>query len=490
MSVSKIELQKIIEPGILNQMPDCQYIVKWGMPERLVSWNRLDVGMRTLYLNLKNKTPELADLIYYEDLRAQSLGTLVDPDNSSKSDFNIFKSVFDEISTAISINGFDPKKTVLPVSTTGSILNGGHRLSAALVHQKAVAYVQTGLPPITCDYKYFFERAVSDRLIEQAVLQLLKYMENGFVAFLWPSGAKNISKSECLFDNVVYKKGLALTSKGALNLLFQCYHHMEWVGTEENGYRGLYQKLIECFPTCGEVLMIIFQAERGIDQVREIKQKIRDINGTGYSSVHITDTQVELLRLANLLCNENGLHYLNNANLINARHVEHIAELVEQSRVAGVSPENFLLDGSWLLELYGLRKAEDIDIIAATGHQDIYQLLGYDPRDKEIVHHRKDTNTLIYDPENHFYLFGLKFVGFSQLTFMKKNRAEPKDILDVRLMAALIENSQLQILKTRTLQKFLYVRIRSRRLLFSFASDFLRAVGLYKLVRIIYRTLK
>lgn len=488
--VSKNELYFRIEPGIFNKIPEGQYSIDYCSPNSLATWNRLDLGMRVIYLKLKNKIPELAERFYFEDLRAQTLGSLIDPDNSSKYNFNIFKSIFDEVSSEIKLNGFDHRKTVLPVSAAGSILNGGHRLSAALFHQKEVAYILTDLPPITCDYKYFFDREVPVVFIEQAVLQLLKYMKNGFVAFLWPSGLKKISETEFLFDNIIYKKKLTLTSKGALNLLYQCYHHMDWIGTEENRYQGLHQKLIECFPANGDILMIIFQAKKGIDQVCKLKKKIRDINGIGYSSVHITDTPEESLRIASLLCSENGLHYLNNANLISAQNLERIAQIAKRATIAGVSSDDFLIDGSWLLDLYGLRRAEDIDIIASSSKQNIYRDMEFESRKKEIKHHQKDPDLLIYDAENFFYLFGLKFIGFNQLAVMKKNRNEPKDFLDVTLMQALLENKKFRIYKTRLQQKILYIRIRSRRFFIDYSSHFLKMIGLYGLARFVYLRLK
>jgi len=92
---------------------------------------------------------------------------------------------------------------------------------------------------------------------------------------LWPSGKSKLIETKALFDHIIYKKRLPLTTKGALNLLFQCYHHMDWIGTEANNYKGLHQKLIECFPDSGEAVMIIFQSSDGIDHVRSIKEKIR-----------------------------------------------------------------------------------------------------------------------------------------------------------------------------------------------------------------------
>ncbi|WP_031388661.1 hypothetical protein [Desulfonatronum thiodismutans] len=467
-------------------MPEVKYTVHWAPPEELVKWNRLDIGMRTLYLKLKNKTPDLAEKIYFEALRAQTLGSLVDPDNPKKSDFNIFKKVFDEVSNEIYSKNFDIEKTLLPVSKNGSIINGAHRLSAALFHGKDVAFIQTTLPSIICDHQYFFNCAVPLRIIEQSVIQFLHYARNCFIAFLWPSSSINIHLAEKLFGNIIYKKKISLTNKGAINLLYQCYHHMDWFGDEYSNYRGLYQKLFECFPKLDDVNMIIFQADAGIGHVRVIKEHIRVVNGHGYSSIHITNTHEETLRLASLLCNENGLHYLNHAELLKGKHHQILNQVLSLSNENNIHTNEFAIDGSWLLELYGLRESNDVVILTASGRDDIYRSLNIDSPAEAVKYHGKSVNELVYNPDNHFFLFGVKLIGLQQLINMKRNRREAKDLSDVQLMSGLIENKRLEMLRVRLVQRWLYARIQMRKNIFNLVGIILRCIGLYQPVRAMY----
>jgi len=488
--IFKRDLSYRLEPSILNKMSGDCYEVEWVAPGQLVTWNRLDIGMRISYLDLIDRVADLADNIYYQDLRAQTLGSLIDPDNSSKFNFDVFKKIFTEISREIMLSGFDEEKSLLPIATNGSILNGGHRLSAALFHGKDVAYVQTLLPSIVCDYRYFYERAVSTSIIEMSVLQLLKYASNTHVAFLWPSGKSKISETEKLFKNIVYKKKLTFTDQGALNLLFQCYQHMDWIGEEDSGYSGLHQKLYECFPSDKIVTFIIFQEGSGPDQVKLLKQRIRDINGIGFSSVHITDTKEEVLRIANLLCNDNGVHYLNNAKLIKRKHILRIAGLFEQARRAKVDPDSFTVDGSYLLELYGIRQEDGLDVLAASCCDSVYALLGFNGRTKQLCYHNKAANEIVYNPENHFSLFGVKFVGFPQLIAMKVSRGGGKDINDLRLASAVTDKRCMSALRARIEQNLLYLRIRAKHNFFKYAAAPLKSIGLYGAVRRIYRYLR
>ena len=488
MNLSKNDLKEKVEPGIWHRLSEKNYKVQWLHPKELVTWNRFDIGMRTLYLRIRDHVPKLADKIYYEDLKAQSLGTMVDPDNSNKNSWEAFQEVFDTVANSIAEQGFDPSKTLLPVSATGSILNGGHRLSAALVYGKEVSCVYTDLPPITCDYKYFFDRDVPADIIERAARQLIRYAEHVFLAFLWPSGADALAQTEKLFDKIIYKKIIHLKGNAPFNLLYQCYHHMDWVGKEASGYQGLQQKRMECFPGGeGEVLVIAFQATGGVPEVRAVKERIREINGIGYSSVHITDTKEEAIRISEIVFNENGRHYLNYAQPITAGAKEILEQLLNRAVDRGVDPEYFMVDGSWLLELYGIRNAEDIDIVASSAADDVYQTLSFEARQKEMVFHGKSEEELIFDSANHFQLFGIKLVGFCQLQHMKTARGQPKDKNDVKLMACLVENRPWQAMRVRLKQKMIYARLRTRKKFFSLVRKLLKLTGLYHPVRIIWQ---
>jgi hypothetical protein len=131
---------------------------------------------------------------------------------------------------------------------------------------------------------------------------------------LWPSAVGAREEALSHFSNIIFSKDLKLTSNGAFNILYELYKHMDWVGNERNGYSGIQQKLLECFPRLDKVKVIVFQAKE-FDDVLAIKEKIRNIYNIGFSSIHITDTKEEAIRISRLLFNENGLHFLNYGQL-------------------------------------------------------------------------------------------------------------------------------------------------------------------------------
>jgi hypothetical protein len=486
VKLSKNELRGRLEEHLWKQLPDSVFEIKWVKPSSLLTWNRLDIAMRTLYLELEKRLPALADQIYYQDVRAQSLGALVDPDNAVKNSFPVYKEVFCQVSEDVLARGFDAGTSIIPVSRSRSLLNGGHRVSSALFHGKDVAIIETELREVVCGYEYFWDRGVSKETIEHAVTKIVSLVDNAFVAFLWPSGISKIPDVTKLFDRVVYKKQLNLSEKGKLNLLSECYRHMDWVGSERSGFVGLKEKLVECFPNSSPVTMVVFQSPRGVEEARELKQNIRSINGIGYSSIHITDDAEETLRLVQLLCNDNGLHFLNHAQLVTEKNLETIRGIRDAAISCSLSFNDFAVDGSWLLELYGLRRANDIDILSISASSKAEACFGYESREREIVFHGKPATEVVLDPANFFWWQGVKFVSFQQLRAMKMSRSEPKDLVDVKLMHSASKSSRYRRTRLRLWQEAIFLQVRLRKKTVRVLVPVLKRFHLHSFVRTVY----
>jgi hypothetical protein len=235
--------------------------------------------------------------------------------------------------------------------------------------------------------------------------------------------------------------------------------------------------------------VIAFQASDGIDQVKKIKEQIRKINNIGFSSVHITDNKEECKHLAHLLFNDNGLHFLNYARPGQRQGISKLVQLFNDASQKCFDLENFVIDGSFVLELYGLRKADDTDLLMAD-RSNGYEILGFPSREQEIAYHELQANEIIFNPAHYFIYHKVKIIGFSQLLKMKKNRAEHKDILDVQMMAAMINDNKWRRIASTIRQKILYAKIKGKFQFWKIVNIVLTKIGLYEVVRIIYRRLR
>jgi len=488
--IIKSKLFSRIEPFIYDKLDKEQYEFFEDKAIKLLTWNRLDLGFKLNYLELKDKVPNYAKDIYHQDIKSQTLGTFEEFGNKNKDSFEEYVKHFDTIYNNIKQNGFNSENSFVPLSDRNTIINGAHRVASLIYLEEKVKAVKLELPIMTCDYKYFFERNVPEYIIEAAVLKFIEYSENTFIAFLWPSGSHNLNESVTKFSKIIYKKSIKLDVKGAFNLLYHLYSHMSWVGNSENDYQGIKQKLIECFPTFSPFTMIAFQSN-SIEDVKQIKSGVRSINNIGFSSIHITDTKEEAISISQLLLNENGLHYLTFGNPTKFLSVEHCLNkyinLIERNNI---DKNSIVLDGSVVLALYGLRKNNDLDYISSVELKSLELTSNIDSHDDVLVYHQVDKQELIYNPKYYFYFKGIKIVSLKQVYHMKNCRGETKDIHDCKMMDAYISDNRLALSLIRIKQYYYYSKIKFKIRFKNVLFRFLKKLKLYNFVRMIFNYIK
>ena len=117
-----------IEPFIFNSLNKKTYDVVEVNPTILLTWNRLDIAFRIFYLKFKNKNLKLATSIYLEIIRAQTIGNYKEYGNEKKTSKTDFIESFNKTFNDIKLNGFNEKKTLIPLSKNRSILNGAPKV--------------------------------------------------------------------------------------------------------------------------------------------------------------------------------------------------------------------------------------------------------------------------------------------------------------------------------------------------------------------------
>ncbi len=484
---SKQNLKAQVEPSILKKLrEENKYEVIDLMAIKLLTWNRLDLAFKLFYLDNKDRIREFAHEVYKQDIKAQTLGSFEEFDNNEKNDFPKYLEAFAQTYDDIRANGFNPEKSLIPLSKEYTILNGAHRIASAVHLNKTVKCIDTKLPIVTCDYRYFLERNVPQDILEIVVQTFIEYAQDTYIAFLWPSG--NDRKEEALskFNNVVYHKKIKFTPQGGLNLIIELYKHMNWLGDQVNGFRGAKQKLIECFPKFDSFDIVVFQSN-SINKVRSIKDEIRKIYNIGYSSIHITDTKEEATRIAKLIFNENGRHFLNYASPWKFEStLTRISQLQEFLDLNNIQNEDFLVDGGQTLYLYGLRNTEDVDYFVNEELKIFNNFPNFNKHDNELEYHKQNKNTLIYDPHFHFYYNEIKFVSFDQLYHMKKRRNEKKDYIDCNLMEAFLSRDNFKLKLFNLKQKLLYSKIKIYKSIHDSGIKILKVLHLYKFFQKLY----
>ena len=484
--IQKDDLENLVEPFVVDLLTASSYDIDLVAPERLLTWNRLDLAFKLLFLELKERHPKLALQIYREDIRCQTLGTFTEHENETKNTFEKYVSTFEKIERSIRGGGFNPRKSLVPLSGTGSIFNGAHRVASAIKENVPTYCLRTELPIHVCDYRFYQRHGVAAELIEMAVRKHIEYANNIYIGFLWPSGIGNAKKSEETIPNVVYRKTISLSLNGKRNLLFELYKHMDWIGTKKDGFSGIDTKLVECFSNQSDITVVAFQSE-SIDAVRQIKEQVRRIHDIGFSSIHITDTKDEARRISELIFNENGLHFLDHAKWHKYDTEQRIEEFGELLHATRTNPSDVVVDGSFILALYGLRDAHDVDFLSS---QEVdCSNSDFEAHDDQLGYHGVEKIDLLFDPRYSFVYSGLKFVSFKQLRRMKMNRDEAKDRHDAAAMTRLLESPSMKHIIGRIIQRMFFFQLRARATIRKYLVLSFKKVGLYDSARRLYWSL-
>jgi len=225
---------------------------------------------------------------------------------------------------------------------------------------------------------------------------------------------------------IVYKKTINFTDNGLLRFIYELYDGETWRGyTREDKQLDVTgnSQTNEC------TFYVFIPKNIGVDMVR-LKSGLR-IHCENRHSVHINDTHDEALRYANQILNENSIHHLNygqqlsptNQKLFNVYRTELNDKYNDKC-----------IDSSFVLALYGLREAKDLDYLHAVNTISFTTVDGINSHNSELKYYDCSVDDILYDPRKHFYTRGCKVATLETVRDMKINRNEEKDRNDIELI--------------------------------------------------------
>jgi hypothetical protein len=474
------------EPHLDAILQSEKYAIESVSPLELFTHNRFDLAIKLLYLDNKLYNDTFSRRIYADHIRALTVGSFRELGNDQKSNLKSFEDTFSELYSSICSNGFDAKKSLVPLSQNGTIVNGAHRVTCAIALKKPVKCVKIDTLDYVYDYKFFRDSGLNQSMLDAATIKFVETGKNVFIATIWPAAKGDLLAAEKIIPNIIYKKQINLNANGGANLISIVYQGCSWLGNLEQGFPGVSAKLVKCFAGSNPVIAIAFQAPT-LSSVKEIKTDIRNIFGIGKHSIHITDTKEEAVTVARLLFNDNAVHFLNYAKPSKFQStfdkIERFKCFLKKNEF---NPNEFALDAGMVLSLYGLREASDIDYLYIGEAPITFDSDHINHHDDSLPYHGDSEADLVMDPANYFYFDDIKFVSFSQLYRLKKNRMHTKDKNDLLMMRGMDENKKVTAIIGVVKQKFTFARIR----VYHQTLDILRSVGLYKIVRWGYRKLR
>ena len=477
-------LSGLIDAALLAELGSEPKDVIGAQPQ--LTANRFDVAFKLLLADnfSEERLAVFNTEAYLAHVKAFGLGEFKEPGNLEKSNKEAFLADFRSIYSSLCADGFDDKKSVVPIANDGSILNGAHRVAAAMSLGCDVAVSRVDIEPACYDYKYFARRDVDTVYMDAAALKYAEYSNNTFLAIVWPSAKGLGVKIEKTLGSVVYQKDVHLTDKGAHNLIAECYMGEPWLGERSGGYAGVKGKYVECFKGGTDIRCYLFECA-SLDKVLEAKERVRELFGLGKHSIHITDTKDETLSLSRLIFNGAGLDFLNYAITTQFANTDNkINKIKGCIKRGGHSADEYIFDTGIVLEVFGLREASDIDYLTQIGG--VLEAPGMDRHESSIY----DLSEVFNFSLASFYFRGLRFISLKKLKDFKTIRGEFKDKSDVASIGLLLANDgrvNISLLIRKKISFWLY------RLFFKTRNGFislLKGLGLFNFVRSIYRKLK
>ncbi len=250
---------------------------------------------------------------------------------------------------------------------------------------------------------------------------------------LWPKYVKNLTstKVESLLKNpeVINWTQRVLTKNALRNLLIQLYLIKD--NNIENCKKNVSRRLKELWDKCGVCYFILVEPS-GIP----VEPK---------SSFRIEKAD-DIMMVVNSICFPNSLHFIFNGNPFKYPNtLSSILKFRDLLSVQHTCIEDYLVDSSSVLSLYGIRQANDLDYLT-TSRDNIESVKGIDEHgDDQKIYYSTPISDLIYDHSHHFGFCNIKILSLRDLLLFKQTRykqnGDIKDLIDIKLIQLFLQGA-------------------------------------------------
>lgn len=389
--------------------------------------------------------------IYRERTSAMTGHKLSEPGSDEKNSFDDFIFVLDTLIDDFQNDRFDIDRTLVPVDKDYVPLDGAHRVACAAYfghHIKILRFPDREYQ--FKGYQYLQHELLQTSISDYMALESVKWHDNLYVFFLWPQ-AHNYSEKlkkaqEMIYSNtdVMYDVEYKFSYEAIRNLLIQIYGHMDWLGNIDNEFQNVLMKVDEVWASNGKVQLIIIRGE-SCEYITNLKAQIRDMFGIGLSSCHSTDNMRETCLALNAILNPLSRVFLERAKPTafksSYKLVERFKEIVKSN---SLPMDNFIIDSSMVLAIYGAREAQDLDFycLPKTDLTVFNNVKGIEEHDdSQKLFYDLPVTDYILSPE-HFFVFNeVKFMSLEDLRKFKQKRYirnhDLKDKHDLELIQAI-----------------------------------------------------
>lgn len=400
-------------------------------PKEFLKSSRIDLIPKILYV--KNKEEIGAD--YFERLYLEHIRAFNSFNENHKKTRKDFLMEFDKIIASIKKKGFKKEMGSIPSTEDFVAIDGAHRIASSIFFNNKI-HVKTNNKSKgpNYNYNYFKKRGLPKQFLEEIIFKYFELKKEGLYACIfWGSSLDKLNEKEINKAlakkniDVVYSKEVCLTETGKRNIVISCYENEHWMNDKKLDFSGAIRKVAPCFKGSNKIKFYLLESDNS-KNIIDFKKEVRKELGLEHHSLHTSDSYEETRNLCNILLNENSLFFINHSkNML-------LSELLDKKKLK--EKTNFAITSSYVLDMFGIRKAEDIDYIA-DGAEKIEGLGGH--------HHYfspEEIKELVHNPENYFRFKGIKFLTLDNVLKFKRSRGEGKDKRDIFLIEKFFEDNK------------------------------------------------
>lgn len=434
---------------VLKINPISNYKIQWVDARQFLTPSRIDLIAKLKYVEAYDRKlqTDFFKGLYKRNIDACTNGTFSEDGNDEKNSFSDYISTFHQLIEDIKKNGFDGSKSIIPVNENGQMMDGAHRVSICAYYGLKVPIIRFPKKSMAMDVRFFRKQFVPESDLSYMMSELCKWRNDIFICCIWPSadvGSKREKAIRFLKQNsiLIDHKCIRISTNGIQNLIPQIYISKDWVGSINNGFASAAPKVEACIRKgCNQLDAILFLYHGNLEELRKCKEKMREFFGINENSLHITDDTTETIQLVRLLFFEESLRELNFSNPFKYRRLNRrIYDFSNNVQKNGFQLDDFIIDSSTVMGLYGIREPDDLDFLSSQPGIEILENDEIHNHREDAKHYNKTVDDLIYDPGNHFYYFNIKIITLQLCQDFKKKRGEPKDKQDVQMIKNRIEN--------------------------------------------------
>lgn len=476
MKISQVFSSRFIEDIEKNllqsNIEDKEVTIEYVDPQQFLVPERFDLLCKLYYIECRenNRDMKFAKELYKENIRVFTGGRYTENWEPEKNSIEKYFSVFDKLIDEIKVNGFDTKKSIVPVGKDNIILDGAHRTAIAIYFGIELPIVRIETKSWICDYNRFSDMP-AEYLDFMAYLFMKYCKKTYYLGVIWPVSYYDPNYDLALRfikenSKVVYLKRTYLNYNGLTQFAMHAYMDQHWAGGFEKKFEGIHDVVNERYAVCAPVTIVIIY-DKAIEEIRTIKNNVRMILHGGFERIHITDTKEEALRLGKMILNENSINLLNKGYIMRYPQFFDIFLKYRENVLKNNLEDDVCVDTGAVLAIHGLRDTNDLDYLSNTrsfskksGEYDCHNQEYYDNSGISIC-----VDDIIYGWFNHLYCFDIKFSSLKSVINMKRQRGEPKDAMDIKIIETMHSNCiyEKTYLKDKKKRYVMYVLKRIKR---------------------------